>query len=109
VYTIGVGTEGYAPFPVKTDLGVIMQQQKVTIDEKLLKEIAGETGGRYFRAKDNASLQNIYKEIDGLEKSKVEISTLTRYTEKFFPFVIIALGLLLLEFLLRFTVLKKFP
>ncbi len=109
VYTIGVGTEGYAPFPVRTNLGVVMQQQKVTIDEKLLKEIAVETGGRYFRAKDNAGLENIYKEIDGLEKSKVEISTLTRYTEKFFPFVMVALGLLLLEFLLRFTVLKKFP
>jgi Ca-activated chloride channel family protein len=109
VYTIGVGTEGYAPFPVKTELGVVMQQQKVTIDEKLLKEIAGETGGKYFRAKDNAGLSNIYKEIDGLEKSKVEISTLTRYTEKFFPFLMVALGLLLAEFLVRFTVLKKFP
>ncbi len=109
VYTIGVGTEGYAPFPVRTEMGVVMQQQKVTIDEKLLKEIANETGGQYFRAKDNAGLVNIYKEIDGLEKSKVEISTLTRYTEKFFPFVIAGLLLLLLEFLLRFTVLKKFP
>lgn len=109
VYTVGVGTEGYAPFPVRTEMGVVMQQQKVTIDEKLLKEIAVETGGKYFRAKDNASLSSIYKEIDGLEKSKVEISTLTRYTEKFFPFVLAALGLLLLEFLLRFTVLKKFP
>ena len=109
VYTIGVGTDGYAPFPVRTEMGVIMQQQKVTIDEKLLTEIAGETGGKYFRARDNASLAHIYKEIDGLEKSKVEISTLTRYTEKFFPFVMIGLGLLLLEFLLRFTILKKFP
>ena len=109
VYTVGVGTEGYAPFPVRTEMGVVMQQQKVTIDEKLLKEIAVETGGKYFRAKDNASLASIYKEIDGLEKSKVEISTLTRYIEKFFPFVLAALGLLLLEFLLRFTVLKKFP
>jgi Ca-activated chloride channel family protein len=109
VYTIGVGTEGYAPFPVRTEMGVVMQQQKVTIDEKLLKEIASETGGRYFRAKDNAGLAGIYKEIDGLEKSKVEISTLTRYTEKFFPFAIAAFVLLLFEFLLRFTVLKKFP
>jgi Ca-activated chloride channel family protein len=109
VYTIGVGTEGYAPFPVRTAMGVVMQQQKVTIDEKLLKEIADETGGKYFRAKDNASLAGIYKEIDGLEKSKVDISTLTRYTEKFFPFALMAIGLLLLEFLLRFTVLKKFP
>jgi Ca-activated chloride channel family protein len=109
VYTIGVGTEGYAPFPVRTPLGVVMQQQKVTIDEKLLKEIAIETGGKYFRAKDNASLAKIYKDIDGLEKSKVEISTLTRFTERFFPFAMIALALLLLEFLLRFLVLKKFP
>jgi Ca-activated chloride channel family protein len=109
VYTIGVGTEGYAPFPIKTDLGVIIQQQKVTIDEKLLKEIAGETGGRYFRAKDNAGLVNIYKEIDGLEKSKVEISTISRYTEKFFPYAMIALGFLFIELLLRFTVFRKFP
>jgi Ca-activated chloride channel family protein len=109
VYTIGVGTEGYAPFPIKTAMGVIMQQQKVTIDEKLLTSIASETGGKYFRAKDNTGLENIYKEINELEKSKVEISTLTRYTEKFFPFVIAALALLLLEVVLRFTVLKKFP
>ena len=109
VYTIGVGTEGYAPFPIKTDLGVIIQQQKVTIDEKLLKAIAGETGGKYFRAKDNSGLENIYKEIDGLEKSKVEISTVTRFTEKFFPYVMIALAFLLLELALRFTVFKKFP
>ncbi|MCW3093905.1 MAG: hypothetical protein JWP81_4974 [Ferruginibacter sp.] len=109
VYTIGVGTEGYAPFPIKTDLGVIIQQQKVTIDEKLLKAIAGETGGKYFRAKDNAGLENIYKEIDTLEKSKVEITSVTRYTEKFFPYAMIALGFLLIEVFLRFTVLKKFP
>lgn len=109
VYTIGVGTDGYAPFPIKTDLGIIIQQQKVSIDEKLLKVIAQETGGKYFRAKDNASLENVYKEIDALEKSKVEISTITRYSEKFFPFVMIALGLLLLEVLLRYTVFKKFP
>lgn len=109
VYTIGVGTEGFAPFPMKTPMGVIMQQQKVTIDEKLLTAIASETGGKYFRAKDNAGLEGIYAEINELEKSKVEISTLTRYTEKFFPFVMAALALLLLEVILRFTLLKKFP
>lgn len=109
VYTIGVGTEGFAPFPMKTPMGVIMQQQKVTIDEKLLTAIASETGGKYFRAKDNAGLEGIYAEINELEKSKVEISTLTRYTEKFFPFVMAALALLLLEVILRFTLLRKFP
>ena len=109
VYTIGVGTDGYAPQPVNTPMGVVMQQGKVSIDEKLLKQIAGETGGKYFRAKDNAGLTGIYDEINNLEKSKVEISTRTRYTEKFFPFVIAALALLFLEMLLRFTVFRKFP
>jgi Ca-activated chloride channel homolog len=109
VYTIGVGTDGYAPQPVNTPLGVQMQNTKVTIDERLMKEIANETGGKYFRAKDNAGLAKIYEDIDTLEKTKVEISTLTRFTEKFFPFVIAALALLLLEVLLRFTVFKKFP
>jgi Ca-activated chloride channel homolog len=109
VYTIGVGTDGYAPQPVNTPLGVQMQNTKVTIDEKLMKEIANETGGKYFRAKDNAGLAKIYEDIDTFEKTKVEISTLTKYTEKFFPFVIAALALLLLEVLLRFTVFKKFP
>jgi Ca-activated chloride channel family protein len=109
VYTIGVGTDGYAPYPIKTPMGVVIQQQKVTIDEKLLTEIANETGGKYFRAKDNEGLQNIYASIDGLEKSKVAITQFTRYKERFFPFVLLGLFLLLLEMILRFTVLKKFP
>ena len=109
VYTIGVGTDGYAPQPVNTHMGIVMQQGKVSIDEKLLKEIATETGGKYFRAKDNEGLTGIYDEINGLEKSKVEITSRTRYTEKFFPFVIAALALLFLEMLLKFTVFRKFP
>lgn len=109
VYTIGVGTDGYAPQPVNTPMGVVMQQGKVSIDEKLLKEIATETGGKYFRAKDNDGLTGIYDEINGLEKSKVEISTRTRYTEKFFPFVMAALALLFLEMLMKLTVFRKFP
>lgn len=108
-YTIGVGTDGYAPQPVNTPMGVVMQQGKVSIDEKLLKEIAAETGGKYFRAKDNEGLAGIYDEIDQLEKSKVEISTRTRYTEKFFPFVAAALLFLFLELVLKFTVFRKFP
>lgn len=110
VYTIGVGTDGYAPIQVRDAFGnVITQQQKVTIDEKLLNEIATQTGGKYFRAKDNAGLSKIYTEIDQLEKSKVEITTYSTYAEKFFPFVIAALAFILLELLLRFTVFKKFP
>ncbi len=109
VYTIGVGTEGYAPQPVNTPMGVMMQQGKVTIDEKLLKEIAGETGGKYFRAKDNQGLAAIYGEIDGLEKSKVELTTITRFSEKFYPFAAAALLFILLEMLFRYTIFKKFP
>lgn len=109
VYTIGVGTDGYAPQPVNTPMGVVMQQGKVSIDEKLLKEIAAETGGKYFRAKDNEGLAGIYDEINSLEKSKVEITTRTRYTEKFYPFILAALSLLFIELVLRFTVFRKFP
>jgi Ca-activated chloride channel family protein len=109
VYTIGMGTEGFAPVPVQTPGGVIMQREKVNIDEKLLTQIANETGGHYYRAKDNASLKNIYSEIDQLEKSKIETTTIRRYTEKFYPFALAAALLLLLELLLRWTVLRKFP
>lgn len=110
VYTIGVGTDGTAPMPVLgPDNTVIMQDQKVTIDEKLLTEIATETGGKYFRAKDNTSLTEIYKTIDGLEKSKMEITKTVKFRDKFFPFVIAALFFLLLEFIIRYMVLRKFP
>lgn len=110
VYTIGVGTDGYAKQPVQLPTGeVVYQETKVTIDEKLLTQIANETGGKYFRAKDNAGLAGIYNEIDKLEKSKVQVTTTTRYTEKFFPFIIAALVCLVLEVLLRYLVFRKFP
>ena len=110
VYTIGVGTEGFAETPMQTQTGaVVMQREKVNIDEKLLTQIAVETGGKYFRAKDNESLKNIYTEIDKLEKSRVEVTALKRYSEKFFPFAIAALALLLTEMVFRFTLFKKFP
>ena len=110
VYTIGMGTEGFASAPMQNETGeVTLQRQKVNIDEKLLREIASETGGLYFRARDNASLQNIYTEIDKLEKSTVEITSLKRFTEKFLPFAVAAFFLLLIEIVLRYTVFKKFP
>jgi Ca-activated chloride channel family protein len=109
VYTIGVGTDGYAPVPQQVSGGIVMQREKVNIDEKLLKQIADETGGRYFRAKDNESLRNIYNEIDKLEKSRIETTTVANFTEKFLPFVITAGICILLELLLRLTLLKKFP
>lgn len=109
VYTIGVGSEGYAPQPVNTPLGVVMQNEKVSIDEKLLTEIATETGGKYFRARDNESLAGIYRNIDGLEKSKVEIINTIRYQDKFFPFILAAIAFLLLEVILNYTIFRKFP
>jgi Ca-activated chloride channel family protein len=109
VYTVGMGTEGFAPVPVQTASGVIMQREKVSIDEKLLTQIANETGGKYYRATDNESLDSIYKEIDRLEKSKFEVTTFTHYTEKFFPFVLAAVLFLVLEWILRFTLFRKFP
>jgi Ca-activated chloride channel family protein len=109
VYTIGVGTEGSAPVPVQTPEGVVMQREQVNIDEKLLTEIAKETGGKYFRAMDNEGLKDIYTEIDKLEKSRVEVTALRRFNEQFFPFALAAAVLLVLEMILRFTVLRKFP
>jgi Ca-activated chloride channel homolog len=109
VYTIGVGTDGTAMTPENGPLGVVMKPQKVSIDEKLLTEIATETGGQYFRAKDNNSLSEIYTTIDGLEKSKVEITKTIHYQDKFFPLVMAAILFLFIEVLLRYLVFRKSP
>ncbi len=109
VYTIGMGTEGLAPLTVKTEAGLIRTMEKVNIDEKLLTEIANETGGNYFRATDNESLTKIYADIDELEKSKFETSQFARYSEEFYPLVFAIMALLLLEVWLRYKVLRKFP
>ncbi len=79
------------------------------LDESLLRKIAEETGGRYFRARDRDGLQQIYKQIDQMEKSKVEITSFKRYRELFIPFALAALFFLLLEICLRYTVFRKFP
>ncbi len=110
VYTIGMATEGYAEAPVPNENGgTTLQKQQVNVNENLLRDIASETGGLYFRARDNASLQHIYAEIDKLEKSTVQITSLKRFTEKFLPFAVAAAFFLLFEILLRYTVFKKFP
>ena len=83
--------------------------QKVNIDEKLLRAIASETGGLYFRARDTESLKGIYAEIDKLERSKIEVTALKRFTEKFHPFVLGAILFLLLEMILALTIFRKFP
>ena len=110
VYTIGLGTNGVASMPVAIDpmtKEIIYRPQQVTIDEDLLKRIADITGGKYFRATDRTSLENIYDIIDGLEKSEIEGFQFYRYTEHYSIFVWIALGLIALELLLNFVLLKS--
>jgi Ca-activated chloride channel family protein len=110
VYTIGVGTMGTASYPVKDAFGnTSMQQMPVQIDEVLMKKISSETGGKYFRATDNNSLNKVYKEIDHLEKTKIEINSFKRHAELFFPYALIGLIFLFLEIILRNTYYKSFP
>ncbi len=107
VYTIGLGSMGEAPMPIPTPQGTVRQMMKVEIDEPLLKKIAKETGGQYFRATSNTSLAAIYKEIDQLEKTKIEISSYKYYAELFFPFALIAIICISLEMILRYTVFRS--
>lgn len=107
VYTIGVGTHGQAPMPVQTPIGVQKQMVPVEIDEALLKQVAAETGGKYFRATGNKSLQDVYNEIDKMEKTKVDITSYKHYAELFFPFAMLAVICLALEMLLRYTVFRS--
>jgi Ca-activated chloride channel family protein len=109
VYTIGIGTQGKAMYPIPTPNGVERKLLPVQIDEALLKKMSQETGGKYYRATDNKSLEKIYNEIDKLEKTKVEISAYTQYTDLFFPFALAAIILLALELLLRNTVFRTLP
>lgn len=110
VYTIGVGTEGMAPYPAIDMFGnLTFVNQKVEIDEKVLKAISDMTGGRYFRATDKDKLKAVYDEINQLEKSKVEVTEHISYHELFLVWALAALGLLLAEFLLSNLVLKRIP
>lgn len=108
VYTIGVGSRGVAPYPVQTVAGIRYRNMPVEIDEEVLQEIADMTGGQYFRATDNQSLDKIYEEIDMLEKSKINVQEYSRKREEYMPLAIIMSALLLLEILLRYTVLRKY-
>ncbi len=108
VYTIGVGANGMAPYPVMTPWGVEMQQMKVEIDENLLKGIADATGGRYFRATDNTKLSEIYSEINKMEKARTTIDSFPVYKELFGKYALAALICLLLELLVRLLI-RRMP
>ena len=108
VYTIGVGANGVAPYPVMTPWGPDVQDMQVEIDEDLLKDIAGQTGGRYFRATDNAKLAEIYEEINKMEKVRTTVDSFPVYKELFPRYALLALIALLLEILLV-AVIRRLP
>ena len=109
VYTVGVGTEGMAPYPVPTPFGIQIRNVPVEIDEETLQEIAQNTGGEYFRATDNKKLKQIYEQIDKLEKSKIEVKEFSQKDEEFLSFVLLAAFLLLSDMILRNTLLRQIP
>lgn len=109
IYTIGVGSMGTAPYPVQTPYGLRYQDMEVKIDEDLLKEVADMTDGKYFRATSNKKLKDIYEEIDKMEKSKIDVTEFRKKKEEFLPLAFIALGLFILEILLRNTIFRTLP
>jgi Ca-activated chloride channel homolog len=111
VYTIGVGSKGEAMSPVgrRSDGQYIMGLVPVSIDTALLQNIATTTGGKYYRATNMSELERIYNEIDRLEKSKIDVSTLRRRSENFHPWLWAALTFLLIELLLRYSIFRTIP
>ncbi|MBT3207881.1 MAG: VWA domain-containing protein [Bacteroidetes bacterium] len=110
VYTVGVGTRGTAPYPAKDFFGnTVYQNVEVEIDEKTLKDIADLTDGQYFRATNNKSLANIYKEIDKLEKSKIEVKEYSKKQEEYLIWALYAAAILFFEIFIRNTILKYLP
>ena len=109
VYTIGVGTQGEAMYPVQTPYGVTYKPYPVEIDETTLRNIAQKTGGEYFRATDKGALKEIFDEIDKLEKTKLSVTQFNKKEEVFMPWVLLAFVLLCIDVVLRNTILRNIP
>ena len=109
VYSIGMGARPSNIVEITNNRPQQKNPAVDFIDESLLQRVADETGGKYFRAKDKEGLQNIYRQIDQMEKSKIEFTSYKRHLELFLPIMLAAVGLLFLEIILRFTILKRFP
>ena len=109
VYTVGVGAQGEAPYPVETPFGIQRRLVPVDLDEKTLTAVAEMTGGKYYRATDNRKLKAIYKEIDQLERTKIEVTAYKRYSEVFYGWLAGGLLVLLIEVGVAATVLRKIP
>lgn len=108
VYSIGLGTNGYALMPTQLDVfgDLVFTETQVQIDEPVLREIAQYTGGKYFRATSNSSLEEVYSEINQLEKSDIKVSKLYNFEEYFKIFLWIALGMLVFDALMRWVLYK---
>lgn len=106
IYTIGIGTKGMAPYPLPSG-GTL--QLPVEIDEGIMTKISQETGGRYFRAQENAELDAIYSDIDQLERTKFNVRQYSKRSDLFEPFALAALIVLLCELLMRMLVLRRLP
>jgi Ca-activated chloride channel family protein len=110
VYTIGVGSQGDAPFPMQDVFGrTVVQKIPVEIDEEVLQSIAVMTNGKYFRATDKAKLTEIYKEIDALEKTQIDVEQFSKRKDEYFILVLMALGLLGVELISRYTIFRMLP
>ncbi|MGD0036987.1 MAG: VWA domain-containing protein [Bacteroidota bacterium] len=109
IYTVGVGAQGEAPYPVQTQFGIRRQLIPVDLDEKGLTQVADMTGGKYYRATDNRKLKAIYKEIDQLERTKIEVTAYKRYSELYGGWLLAGLLAVLVEVGLSVTVLRRNP
>jgi Ca-activated chloride channel family protein len=109
IYTVGVGAQGEAPYPVQTPFGIRRQMIPVDLDEKVLTQVADMTGGKYYRATDNRKLKAIYKEIDQLERTKIEVMAYKRYSELYGGWLIAGFLTFMLEIGLTSTLLRKNP
>jgi Ca-activated chloride channel family protein len=109
VYTVGIGTIGTAPYPVQTPFGVQVQDMKVDIDEPTLQKIADATDGKYFRATNNNKLTEIYKEIDKLEKSKIDVKEFSKKEEQYLKFALAGALFLLIAMFLKTTIFRNIP
>ena len=109
IYTIGVGAQGEAPYPVQTQFGIRRQLIPVDLDEKGLTQVADMTGGKYYRATDNRTLKAIYREIDQLEKTKIEVTAYRRYSELYGKWLLAGMLAVLVEIGLSITVLRRNP
>lgn len=107
IYTVGVGTNGEAPYPYPTAMGIKYINMPVEIDEQVLKDIASTAGGQYFRATSNTKLKEVYSEIDKLEKTKLNVKEFSRKEEEYQIFALIAFVSVLLEIILRNTILRR--